>query len=270
MPLTIYQVDAFTDRPFAGNPAGVCVLPAARDAAWMQAVAGEMNLSETAFLVPRGDDFDLRWFTPAVEVDLCGHATLASAHVLWETGRLAPAAVARFHTRSGLLTATRGGDRIELDFPAKRVTPADPPPDLLRALGAEPRFVGSNRMDFLVELDAERTVRDLAPDLTLLGQVPCRGVIATARADAGTAADFVSRFFAPQSGVPEDPVTGSAHCALGPYWRERLGKDELAGHQVSKRGGVVAVRCAGERVILGGRAVTVLRCELVAEDVPPP
>jgi PhzF family phenazine biosynthesis protein len=267
MPLTIYQVDSFTRRPFAGNPAGVCVLPAARDAAWMQAVAAEMNLSETAFLVPRPDgSWDLRWFTPAVEVDLCGHATLASAHVLWETGRLAATAAARFQTKSGLLTATRTGDRIEMDFPAKPVEQAKPPPDLLAALGGETRWVGRNGMDYFVELADERAVRGLAPDFTRLARVACRGVIVTAKADAGTDADFVSRFFAPQSGIAEDPVTGSAHCALGPFWRDRLGRDDLVGEQVSRRGGVVAVRCAGDRVILGGHAVTVLRAELVAGE----
>jgi PhzF family phenazine biosynthesis protein len=266
MPVTIFQVDAFADRPFAGNPAGVCVLPAWRADGWMQAVAAEMNVAETAFLVPRRDDFDLRWFTPAVEVDLCGHATLASAHALWETGRLAPSAAARFHTKSGLLTCTRVGDRIEMDFPAEPPAAADPHPDLLRSLAIEPRWVGRNRMDFFAELPDESAVRALAPDLTLLAQLPCRGVIVTARADAATGADFVSRFFAPQSGVPEDPVTGSAHCALGPFWQERLGKAELVGYQASRRGGFVHVRCAGERVILGGQAVTVLRAELVAGE----
>jgi PhzF family phenazine biosynthesis protein len=262
--ITIHTVDAFTRRPFAGNPAGVCILPAARDAAWMQDVAAEMNLSETAFLVPRPDgSFDLRWFTPAVEVDLCGHATLASAHILWETARLAPETAARFHTKSGLLTASRAGDRIEMDFPAKAVEPADAPPDLLPSLGTEPRWVGRNRMDYFVELADEQAVRNLTPDHTRLARVACRGVIVTAKADGGIEADFVSRFFAPQSGIAEDPVTGSAHCALAPFWRDRLGKPELVGHQVSRRGGIVAVRCAGDRVILGGHAVTVMRAELL-------
>ena len=215
MPLTLYTVDAFTRRRFAGNPAAVCVLPAVRDPAWMQSVAAEMNLSETAFLVVRSDgSWDLRWFTPTVEVDLCGHATLASAHVLWESGRLAANDTARFHTRSGLLTATRAGDRIEMDFPAKPVEPADPPADLLPALGANPRWVGRNRMDYFVELADERAVRP-GPQSLAPGRVACRGVIVTAKADPETDADFVSRFFAPQSGVAEDPVTGSAHCAPG-------------------------------------------------------
>lgn len=265
MSLTIYTVDAFTRAPFAGNPAAVCILPAARDAKWMQAVAAEMNLSETAFLVARDDgSWDLRWFTPAVEVDLCGHATLASAHVLWETDRMPPETAARFHTKSGMLTATRAGDRIEMDFPAKAVEPADAPPDLLPSLGAEARWVGRNRMDYLVELADEPAVRRLTPDFARLARVDCRGVIVTAKADSGP--DFVSRFFAPQSGIAEDPVTGSAHCALGPYWRDRLGKTELIGLQVSRRGGVVGVRCTGDRVILGGHAVTVMRAELLSPD----
>src|SRR4051794_20366689 len=264
MPLTIYQVDSFTRRPFAGNPAGVCVLPAARDVGWMQAVAAEMNVSETAFLVARPDGaWDLRWFTPAVEVDLCGHATLASAHVLWETGRLPAGAPARFHTRSGLLTATRAGDAITLDFPAEQPEPCDPPPGLADALGARPRSVGRNRMDYLIELQSEAAVRGLRPDFARLAELPVRGVIATGPS-AERAYDFVSRFFAPASGVNEDPVTGSAHCALGPFWAGRLGKTDLVGRQVSARGGVVAVGVRGERVLLGGRAVTVLRGELDA------
>lgn len=267
MSVTIYTVDAFTRARFAGNPAAVCILPAARDAVWMQAVAAEMNLSETAFLVARADgSWDLRWFTPAVEVDLCGHATLASAHVVWETGRMPPETAASFHTKSGLLTAHRAGDCIEMDFPAKGVEPADPPSDLLPALGAKARWVGRNRMDYLVELTDESTVRDLAPDYTRLARVACRGVIVTAKANPGIDADFVSRFFAPQSGIAEDPVTGSAHCALGPYWRDRLGKTELVGLQVSRRGGVVGVRCTGDRVILRGHAVTVMRAELLCPD----
>jgi predicted PhzF superfamily epimerase YddE/YHI9 len=267
VPLSIHTVDAFTRSPFAGNPAGVCILPAARDAEWMQAVAAEMNLSETAFLVARADgSWDLRWFTPAVEVDLCGHATLASAHILWETGKLAPQTAARFHTKSGLLTAIRSANTIDMDFPAKVVERTDPPTDLLPALGAEAVWVGRNRMDYLVELADERTVRRVTPDHTRLARVACRGVIVTAKADRGTEADFVSRFFAPQSGIAEDPVTGSAHCALGPYWQDRLGKPELCGLQVSRRTGFVGVRCVGDRVFLGGNAVTVLRAELLVGD----
>jgi predicted PhzF superfamily epimerase YddE/YHI9 len=256
------QVDAFTAEPFAGNPAAVCVLPAPRDAAWMQAVAREMNLSETAFLVRRDDGFDLRWFTPATEVDLCGHATLASAHALWEGGLLAPGELARFHTRSGLLTARRDGEWIELDFPALPDAPVDPPPGLTDALGARPTYIGQSRFDLLVELDGEDVVRALAPDFTRLRALGARGVIVTSRAST-PGLDFVSRFFAPGAGIDEDPVTGSAHCCLGPYWAGRLGKQTLAARQVSARGGDVRVTVADDRVRLGGRAVTVLRGELL-------
>ena len=261
MGLRIVQVDAFTDTPFRGNPAAVCVLPDERDAAWMQAVALEMNLSETAFLLRRQDGFGLRWFTPAVEVDLCGHATLASAHVLWEDGHLPRETQARFHTRSGLLTADRRGEWIEMDFPAKREEPASAPPGLTQALGVAPKYVGRNQFDYLVEVDSEETVRSLKPDHTALTKLPVRGVIVTGRA-ATHEFDFVSRFFAPGAGIPEDPVTGSAHCALGPFWAARLGKKELVAYQASARGGVIRVRVNGDRVILGGQAVTVLRGEL--------
>lgn len=252
------QVDAFADRPFAGNPAAVCVLPGARDERWMQLVAREMNLAETAFLVRRPDGYDLRWFTPACEVDLCGHATLASAHVLWDEGHLAPDAAARFHTRSGVLSASRRDGFIWLDFPATPAAAAVAPPELLRAIGAPPRFVGRTPFDYLVELESEDAVRRLEPDLGVLARLPVRGVIVTAAAAAGDR-DFVSRFFAPAAGVPEDPVTGSAHCALAPFWSERLGRIELSGYQASARGGLVRVRVAGDRVHLGGLAVTVLR-----------
>lgn len=264
MGLRIVQVDAFADRPFAGNPAAVCVLPAARDDAWMQSVAREMNLSETAFLHPENGDYRLRWFTPGVEVALCGHATLASAHVLWEEGSLSRERQARFQTKSGLLTATAQGDWIELDFPATPPTAAPAPAGLTAALGADttPRWIGRSRFDYLVELESEAAVRALQPDLTALQAVEARGVMITSRATT-PGYDFVSRFFAPRSGVPEDPVTGSAHCALGPFWRERLGRDTMTAYQASARGGVIRVRVAGDRVMLGGQAVTVLRGELV-------
>ena len=262
MGLTITQVDAFTDTPFAGNPAAVCLLPAPRDEGWMQSVAREMNLSETAFLVRAGDGYDLRWFTPSVEVALCGHATLASAHVLWEEGHLAAAQQARFHTKSGLLTGDRAGDWIELDFPVKREETAPAPAGLAEALGVAPKYVGRNQFDYLVEIDGEAAVRRLAPNHTALATLPVRGVIVTSRADS-PGYDFVSRFFAPGSGVAEDPVTGSAHCALGPYWQSRLGKSQLVGYQASPRGGIVRVRVVGDRVRLGGKAVTVLRGELL-------
>jgi PhzF family phenazine biosynthesis protein len=261
--LPLYQVDAFADAPFAGNPAAVCLLPAPRDAGWMQRVAAEMNLSETAFLHPEGDAWRLRWFTPAVEVSLCGHATLAGAHVLWEAGRLPPDRPARFLTLSGELSASRDGECIVLDFPTKPVEPAAPPPELAAALGATPEEVGKNGLDYLVCLASDAAVRGLRPDFALLGRLPVRGVIVTARSEV-FGYDFVSRYFAPAVGVPEDPVTGSAHCALGPFWRARLGKDHLRAYQASPRGGVVGVHVRGGRVHLSGKAVTVLRGELLA------
>lgn len=264
MGLTIYQVDAFTDKPFAGNPAAVCVLPQARDERWMQDVASEMNLSETAFLLREDDGFRLRWFTPAVEVDLCGHATLASAHILWQEGYLARDQQARFHTRSGLLTADCGSDGwIEMDFPAQPPAPVEAPSQLLAALGIEgrARFVGKNVFDYLIEVETEEAVRGLQPDMTMLAQSPARGVMVTSRASS-SGFDFISRFFAPRVGVNEDPVTGSAHCCLAPYWSKQLGKDEMLAYQASARGGVVRVRISDERVKLAGQAVSVLRGEL--------
>jgi PhzF family phenazine biosynthesis protein len=261
----IVQVDAFTDRPFAGNPAAVCVLPSAADDRWMRDVAREMNLSETAFLVPTSDEpgtFDLRWFTPTVEVDLCGHATLASAHVLWEDGHLALDRTARFRTRGGPLSARRGdGGWITLEFPSTPVEREIDAGPLAEALGVPVRFAGLGRFDVLAEVDSEATVRGLTPDLARLAAIPARGVIVTAPA-ATRDGDFASRFFGPRVGIVEDPVTGSAHCMLGPFWSARLGRPELVGLQVSARGGVVRVRVDGARVHLGGRAVTVMRGEL--------
>jgi PhzF family phenazine biosynthesis protein len=231
---------------------------------WMQLVAREMNLSETAFLHPEGDRFRLRWFTPTVEIDLCGHATLASAHVLWETGTLGAGDVARFETRSGVLTARQEGDRIVLDFPAVRELPCEAPAGLADAIGAVPRYVGRNAFDLVVEVDAEETVRDLRPDFERLARIPVRGVSVTSRS-RHPAFDFVSRFFGPASGIPEDPVTGSAHCCLGPYWGERLGKTDLVARQLSARGGVVHVGLRGDRVLLGGGAITMLRGELPSD-----
>ena len=261
MSIRVVQVDAFTDRPFAGNPAAVCVLREAASERWMRDVAREMNLSETAFLVPEDGGFRLRWFTPAVEVDLCGHATVASAHVLWQDGHLPAGAQARFHTRSGLLLADRRGDWIDLDFPANLAVPADAPPGLFSALGLTAQPVMRNQFDYLLEVDSEATVRGMAPDFTALRKLEARGIIVTARAST-TGFDFVSRFFAPAVGVDEDPVTGSAHCALGPYWGERLGKTAMTAFQASARGGIVRVRLDGDRVILGGQAVTVMTGEL--------
>ena len=258
----ITQVDAFTDSPFTGNPAAVCILPEPVADYWMQDVAREMNLSETAFLLAHEDGYDLRWFTPTTEVDLCGHATLASAHVLWEEGHLDPSRPARFHTRSGLLVAERRGGWIEMDFPAEPAGETPLPPQLAAALGAEPLWVGRNRFDLLVELGDEKEVRTLRPDLAALRSLTVRGIIVTSRA-ISERFDYVSRFFAPRVGVDEDPVTGSAHCALAPFWSGRLGREALVGYQVSSRGGVVRTRWQGDRVMLGGQAVTVMRGELV-------
>lgn len=259
----IFQVDAFTDRPFAGNPAGVCVLEAPRDDDWMQRVAREMNVSETAFLVRRDDGFDLRWFTPRLEVDLCGHATLASAHVLWQEGHLAPGTRAVFHTRSGRLEASRREDFIELDFPAYAPRPLTAPPALVQALGVTPHAVARFDVGYLLAaLDREETVRRLEPDLALLATLPDLAVAVTSLAST-PGYDFVSRVFAPNAGIPEDPVTGSTHCCLGPFWSGRLTRDAFTAYQASERGGVVCVRVEGERVRLGGQAVTVLRGTLV-------
>ena len=266
MSYKLWQVDAFTDRAFAGNPAAVCLLDGPRDASWCQAVAAEMNLSETAFVEPRGAEYGLRWFTPTVEVDLCGHATLASAHVLWQSGRLSAGQQARFHTRSGLLTADlEDGGWMVLDFPATPPTVCEAPAGLTEALGATPLWTGRSRFDLVVELADPSAVEKLTPNFSRIAELDCRGIIVTAAgAPPGRAGvDFVSRFFGPASGVPEDPVTGSAHCALGPFWASRLGKNQLAARQVSRRGGDVRVSVVGDRVHLRGQAVTVLRGELL-------
>jgi PhzF family phenazine biosynthesis protein len=260
-------VDAFASAPFTGNPAAVCVLEAKADPGWMQAVAAEMNLSETAFLHPLAaadaGRFGLRWFTPTVEVDLCGHATLASAHVLWETRRVPVDTPARFDTRSGTLTATRSGAAgadVELDFPADPIAPADPDHGLVDALAVSPRAVSRGRMGWVLELADERAVRAAQPDFARLAGHDI--AVLTAPSD-DPAFDFVSRCFGPKFGIDEDPVTGSAHCALGPYWAERLGKTDLTGYQASARGGVVRVRLNDDRTHLAGRAITVARGELV-------
>jgi len=271
--IPLHQVDAFTRVPFRGNPAAVCPLGEPRDADWMQAVAAEMNLAETAFLSPERGAWRLRWFTPAVEVPLCGHATLASAHVLWETGRAKPAETLAFETLSGRLSAERESDGwIRLDFPAlpPRPEPCPPPPGLTAALGLEasaaprvyevPRPNASDGPSWLVELASVASLRALAPDFRALRGVPGHAVIASARAEGEH--DFASRFFAPKAGVDEDPVTGSAHCSLAPFWCARLGRSELSGVQLSQRTGVVRVRTRGARVHLLGEAVTVLRGEL--------
>jgi PhzF family phenazine biosynthesis protein len=253
----IFIVDAFAERPFQGNPAAICPLDRPADPAWMQHVAAEMNLSETAFTVPNGTGFELRWFTPRVEVDLCGHATLATAHLLWQK-KFAPADKAiHFQTRSGELTCVQAGGQVELDFPAEPESEVPASPELAAALGAKPLYTGRNRFDILAEFPSEAAVRQLRPDFAKVEAIPARGIIVTARSE-NPRFDFVSRFFAPAVGVNEDPVCGSAHCCLGPFWSARLNKSDLVGHQISARGGIVGVRVRGERIVLFGTAVTVV------------
>jgi PhzF family phenazine biosynthesis protein len=264
MPQEIVQIDAFTDQLFSGNPAAVCLLEHPADEEWMRLVAREMNLSETAFAVARPDEadtFDLRWFTPEAEVDLCCHATLATAFLLYRDEHLGPHATARFQTRSGLLTATQSPEaRVELDFPSLPADAVDPPPGLLEALGTtEPVAVARSAFDYLVEVADPDLVRSLRPDFRALARIEARGVMVTARASDDSGFDLVSRFFGPSVGVDEDPVTGSAHCVLGPWWAAKLDRDELVAEQASARGGTVRVRVAGDRVVLGGDAVIVLR-----------
>jgi PhzF family phenazine biosynthesis protein len=240
-----WVIDAFTDKPFAGNPAAVCVLNSQPADDWMQSVAAEMNLSETAFVRPLGKGFELRWFTPAMEVELCGHATLASAHALWSEGIVVQGQPIHFHTRSGVLTCTQNGNLIELDFPATPAVEADPPAGLLEALGVSASFIGKSKFDKFLVVASEKIVRSIRPNFAQLRQISMRGVIVTSLSE-DPRFDFVSRYFAPGAGIDEDPVTGSAHCCLGPYWGERLGKSELTAFQASARGGVVRVRLAGD------------------------
>ncbi len=265
MGVSIIQVDAFTDKPFAGNPAAVCVLSAPAEAPWMQAVAMEMNLSETAFLYPLDDGFNLRWFTPKVEVPLCGHATLASAHVLWSEGHLSVDREARFYTQSGLLIGKKQDDWIQLDFPANYSEPTTPPPELSQALGVPLKTAVKNSLGYLVEVDSEDIVRRMTPNFSQLRSLSVSEVIVTSQADQDSSFDFVSRFFAPGLGIDEDPVTGAAHCCLAPYWRDRLGKNEFLAYQASARGGVLQVRHQGDRVYISGQAVTVMRGDLVGK-----
>ncbi|HBG92929.1 MAG: oxidoreductase [Nitrospirae bacterium GWF2_44_13] len=260
--MKIYHVDAFTDKIFSGNPAGVCVLSELKDDICMQNVAGELNLSETAFLLKKDDGFNLRWFSPKREVDLCGHATLASAHVLWEAGILPPDKEARFFTKSGLLAASRKGDFIELNFPIEEDKETVAPKELLDGLKATPIYVGKNRMDYIVEVESEEIVRTLNPDYEMLKRLDARGVIVTSISNAAEI-DFVSRFFAPAYGIPEDPVTGSAHCCLGPYWKRKLNRNEFNAFQASERGGFLKVRVERNRVFISGKAVTVFCAELM-------
>jgi PhzF family phenazine biosynthesis protein len=264
MAIPIFQVDAFTEEPFKGNPAGVCLLRGPADEAWMRSVAAEMNLAETAFPLPEGDGFGLRWFTPKVEVRLCGHATLATAHILWEQGILAPEREARFETLSGLLTARRDGDLIELDFPSRPPLPKAPDwaDAVIGALGIKPVYIGMSAEDILFEAVDEGAVRSVQPDFATLRSLPARGVIVTSRS-ADKRFDFISRFFAPAVGVDEDPVTGSSHTVLVPYWAGRLGRSSFTAYQASARGGVLYLRLDGDRVKIAGKAVTVIRGEIV-------
>ncbi len=262
MSQTIHTIDAFTDKPFGGNPAAVCLLEHPADEHWMKLVAREMNLSETAFLYPIEGGFALRWLTPAVEVKLCGHATLASAFTLWETGVLKPDEAVRFHTLSGWLTCRRDGEWIAMDFPAKSCVPCAAPTGLAEALGCELVACCLNGMDYLVEVANETVLRALNPNFSALSLLPVRGVIVTCRSESPEF-DFISRFFAPAAGVNEDPVTGSAHCALGPYWQANLGKADFTAYQASERGGIVKLSVHGERVLLRGQAVMMSRVELM-------
>ena len=258
----IHVVDAFTHKAFRGNPAAVCIVEEDPDPDWMQLVAAEMRHSETAFLQKKADGWNLRWFTPESEVELCGHATLAAAFVLWKTGREAAGSKLTFQTRSGPLAAWQEKTSIALDFPKVPVSPSDPPEGISGALGAPVVYAGRTRFDLFIELPTAADVCDLDPDMTALAAIPARGIIMTAAADMPEY-DFVSRFFAPSVGVPEDPVTGSAHCMLVPYWSERLGKNNLYARQVSARGGELWCTLAGDRVKIAGRAVRYLKGEII-------
>lgn len=255
-----WQVDAFTDRPFGGNPAAVCWLETDRETEWMQSVAAEMNLSETAFVRPHDGSLELRWFTPTMEVDLCGHATLATAHALWSDGLCSLDQPLEFQTRSGLLKCSRADQFIEMDFPATPATVVTPSENLLPALGIDSAIVARSRFYMLVVVDTPTTVRNLQPDFARLIHEQTLGIIVTAPSD-DSRYDFISRFFAPAMGVNEDPVCGSAHCCLTPYWAGRLGKTALSAFQASSRGGVLRLRLNDDRVVLGGQAVVVWKGE---------
>lgn len=261
MNIPVFQVDAFTDQPFKGNPAAIVVLEQPQPPHWMQLVAREMNLSETAFVSRLSNGYQLQWFTPQTEIELCGHATLATAHVLWESGRESPMTRLRFSTRSGWLSAEHKQSIIELDFPAAACTPGDLAEEIIAAIGAVPDNVHFSGDKWLLEFTDEKDIMNIKPDFARLKQFSGRGLIVTSRSEK-PGIDFVSRYFAPWVGVDEDPVTGSAHCILGPYWGERLGKSYLTGQQLSARGGIVRVRLSGERVYIGGKAITVLTGEL--------
>ncbi len=252
--MRVYTVDAFTDGPGSGNPAAVCILENEIPDRTKQEIAAGLNLSETAFLLRREDVFELRWFTPEVEVDLCGHATLASAHVLYVLGIIADAEDAVFFTKSGILTARRKSDLIEMDFPSEDPWEVEMPEDLLMAISQRPLYVGRNRFDYIALYESEETVRSAVPELIRIRRLDSRGLIITS-VSSSHRYDFVSRFFAPNAGIEEDPVTGSAHCCLCPFWSRRLGKKELTGYQASERGGLVNTRLFEKRVFLSGKAI---------------
>lgn len=260
--MKLFQVDAFAEKAFQGNPAAVCLLEEDRDATWRQQLAEEMNLAETAFLLKRDDGYDLRWFTPKFEVDLCGHATLASAHILWQQQLIGAEEEAVFHTKSGRLTANKDGDWITLNFPEEKAEPCEMPDIIKESLQIEAVFAGKNRMDYLIELESAEVLRNLKPDFNTLINLETRGVIVTSTSD-DPSYDFLSRFFAPWHGINEDPVTGSAHCCTGPYWKDKLGKEELTAYQASERGGLVKIAFDNGRVLLSGKAVTIMEAELL-------
>ena len=264
MGVPIYQVDAFAERPFSGNPACVCLMEERKEDGWLQAVAAEMNLSETAFVWPRNDleePFHLRWFTPVAEVELCGHATLATSHVLWQSGRLKETDEAVFHTLSGRLSSSKQGELITLDFPCRPPVETAPPAGLIDSLGIEPLFVGTDGTDYMIEVATENTVASLSPDFQQLGRISARGIIVTAASDSNER-DFVSRFFGPAVGIDEDPVTGSAHTIMAPYWAKKLGITKMKAEQISARGGMIEIEMNGDRTLLGGKAQTIFAGEL--------
>ena len=257
--MKIFQVDAFTSEPFKGNPAGVCILEKDMPVKWMQGIAKDMNLAETAFVKKDGNKFSLRWFTPKVEVDLCGHATLATAHILFQSGYLPENDLALFETKSGLLKAKYSDDWIELDFPQTQVEKIDLPEGIEKALGAKVSFLGKSIFDYFAVFENEEIVKNMKPDISAIEKYDVRGLIVTSPSKEF---DFISRFFAPQSGIIEDPVTGSAHSALYPYWSEKLGKKKLIAQQASERGGVLKLSSKEDRVLIAGQAVTIFEGSL--------
>jgi PhzF family phenazine biosynthesis protein len=256
----IYVVDAFTDKTFKGNPAAVCITSEPLDDILMQSIATEMNLSETAFLYSQQDGYSLRWFTPNAEVELCGHATLASAHILWETEILSKEQQAIFHTKSGLLTASKYDSWIQLNFPAEPVNESECPSELIEALKIDPVYVGRNRFDYFIEIASEDVIKNLSPNFSMLGMIKTRGINITSKSKDF---DFISRCFFPALGVNEDPVTGSAHCGLAPYWSKKLNKTEMYAYQASARGGKLKIELQKDRVLIAGQAVTVMKNELL-------